>query len=252
MRRKLGILAGLLAAVGGTLVLMSVVENTDQETAGNSEVASILVVKTLIPRQTSGEQIALYVEITEVPLSLVSPGAISTLEDIPAGLATSTDLLPGEQLLIDRFVDPRVQTRVVVPVGLQEVTVAFEVPQALGGALVAGDTVGIVASFDTPAAEGSVGSATTFLLHKVLITSVQFSSGDAAVIQQSIGGGGSAINQYPVESLMVTFAVSSNDAARVVFSAEFGRLWLTKEGASATIDENQELSLDDFVVLQAS
>lgn len=249
MRRSLGILAGVVAAVVGTLILMSVVENSSKDSGTEApELASVLVVKTLIPRQTTVELIAPNVEVTQIPVDLVAPGAVSSLDDIQAGLVTATELLPGEQLLIERFVDPRVQSRLVVPDGLQEVTIALPAPQALGGALVAGDTVGVVASFNVPNTDNAGNeSSTTFILHNVLVTSVQFSSADATAIEQTIGITETAVNRYPAETVLVTLAVASKDAARVVFTAEFGKLWLTLEGPRATVGDEGIFGFEDFV-----
>lgn len=249
MRRSLGILAGVVAAVIGTLILMSVVENSSKDSETEApELASVLVVKTLIPRQTTVDLIAANVEVTQIPVDLVAPGAVSSLDDIQAGLVTATELLPGEQILIDRFVDPRVQSRLVVPDGLQEVTIALPVPQALGGALVAGDKVGVIASFNAPSADGADDiSVTTFILHNVLVTAVQFSNTDALAIEQSIGVKENSVNQYPAETILVTLAVASTDAARVVFTAEFGKLWLTLEGPKATVGDEGIFGFEDFV-----
>jgi len=244
MRRTLGILAGLLAAVIGTLVLMSVIENSaDNAETEAPQLGSVLVVKSVIPRQTGVDLIAPNVEITQIPVDLIAPGAVSSLDQIQSGLVTATELLPGEQVRIERFVDPRVQSRLVVPEGLQEVTISLPAPRALGGQLVAGDQVGVIASF-TP--EEGV-SSTTFILRNVLVTSVQFSSADATAIEQSIGQIQNSVNRYPAEFILITLAVSSSDAERVVFSAEFGTLWLTLEGPAAAVGGEGIFKLEDFV-----
>ena len=245
MRRTLGILAGVVAAVIGTLVLMSVVENnTEQTDTEQQQLASILVVTTQIARQTTVESISANVEVTQIPIDLVAPGAVASLADIPTGQVAATDLLPGEQLLLDRFVDPRTLSTVNVPEGLQEVTILLPTPQrVLGGSLAAGDTVGVIFSF-VPT-EGL--PTTQFILHNTLVTSVQFSPGDALAIEQQLTPLPNAVNRYPAEGIMVTLAVSSVDAARLVFAAEFGALWLTQDNALSTISEDVILDIEDFV-----
>lgn len=247
MRRSLGIAAGIVAAVIGTLILMSAVENNSESTVKEPELASVLVVKTLIPRQTPVDLISTSIEVIQIPIDLVAPGAVSSLSDIQTGLVTATELLPGEQVLIERFVDPRVQSRIAVPEGLQEVTVTLQVPQALGGSLIAGDQVGIVASFSVPTDQGGDIPSTTFILHNVLVTAVQFSTADASAIEQTLGETEQTINKYPGESVLVTFAVSSEDASRLVFSAEFGRLWLTLEGPKATVGGEGVVEFGDII-----
>jgi pilus assembly protein CpaB len=252
MRRTLGILAGLLAAVIGTLVLMSVVENSADDAATEApQLGSVLVVKTVIPRQTGVDLIAPNVEITQIPVDLIAPGAVSSLDAIPMGLVTSTELLPGEQLLLTRFVDPRLQSRLVVPEGLQEITISLPAPRILGGNVVAGDTVGVVASFVVKTEDSKELPSTTFILHKVLVTSIQFSNADATAIEQSLGTLQSSVNRYPAESVLVTLAVSAVDAARIVYTAEFGTMWLTLEGQNAAVGDEGVFDITDFVTVAA-
>lgn len=247
MRRSLGIIAGVVATVIGTLILMSVVENSSTTEVEEPQLASVLVVTSLISRQTPVEAIVSNVQVTQIPIDLVAPGAVSSLSDIQAGLVTATELLPGEQVLIERFVDPRVQSRIPVPDGLQEVTISLPVPQALGGSLIAGDKVGILGSFSVPTEQGDDVSSTTFILHGVLVTAVQFSTNDATAIEQSLGQTEQAVNKYPGESVLVTLAVSSSDAVRVVFSAEFGRLWLSLEGPAAVVGDEGIVEFGDII-----
>lgn len=246
MRRFLGIAAGVLAAIIGTIVLMSVVEDRANDANKGPELGSVLVVKKLIPRQTSVELISTSLEVTQIPVDLIAPGAVASLDQIQSGLVTATELLPGEQLLIERFVDPRVQDRLVVPDGLQEVTISLPVPRVLGGELIAGDTVGVIASFTVKVNDEDVPS-TAFLLHKVLVTSVQFSNNDATAIEQSLGTTQYDVNRYPNDSILVTLAVSSEDAARIVYASEFGTMWLTLEGSKSSVGNEGVTVITDVI-----
>lgn len=250
MRRILGVLAGLVAAVIGTLILMSVVENSSSSKDDEApQLASVLVVRELVPRQTRIDQIVPNVELVQIPVDLVAPGALSSLDGIEPGLVTSTELLPGEQLIVDRFVDPRVQTRITVPEGLQEVTISLPTTQAAGGSLVAGDLVGVLASFNAPGPDNSQVSTTSFLLHQVLVTAVKFSNGDATAIEQGLGLNPNSVNRYTNDQIMVTFAVESADAARIVFASEYGSLWLTLESVNAVIGGEGIVKFSDLVPL---
>lgn len=246
MRRFLGIAAGVVAAIIGTIILMSVVQDRANDAGKEPDLGSVLVVKKLIPRQTSVEMISTSLEVTQIPVDLIAPGAVASLDQIQSGLVTATELLPGEQLLIERFVDPRVQDRLVVPDGLQEVTISLPVPRVLGGELIAGDTVGVIASFTVKVNDEDVPS-TAFLLHKVLVTSVQFSTNDALAIEQSLGTSEFDVNRYPADFVMVTLAVSSADAARIVYASEFGTMWLTLEGEKSSVGDEGVTVVADVI-----
>ena len=74
--------------------------------------------------------------------------------------------------------------------------------------------------------EGATPNTTDIILRKVLVTAVQQQE------NSSLGNGedgSSRLNTAPDGSLLVTLAVPPYDAERVVFTAEFGTLWLAVE-----------------------
>jgi pilus assembly protein CpaB len=79
--------------------------------------------------------------------------------------------------------------------------------------------------------EGSTPNTTKLMLDKVLVTAVQ-----QVVSNQGLGSSSpqqvNKLETAPSESLLVTLAVRPYDADRVVFTAEWGRLWLAAERAS--------------------
>src|SRR5439155_17077364 len=106
-----------------------------------------------------------------VPEKVALPSRVTDLAAL-AGRVATVDLQPGEQLLASRFVRPtelQAPGTVAVPAGLQEVSVLLEPQRAVGGRLVAGDTVGVYVSVTLD--QG--GAATHAVLHRVLVTQVQ-------------------------------------------------------------------------------
>ncbi|MFA5775375.1 MAG: RcpC/CpaB family pilus assembly protein [Ilumatobacteraceae bacterium] len=240
-RRKLRILAGITAAAIGTIMLYAIVNNRDNEQVGEvTEFGSVVVVKTAIPRQTPVESIIDSVEIMQVPTNLINPGAVATLGEITPGYVTSTELLPGEQLLSARFRNPEGLSRILVPNSLQEVTIPIFPERAVGGAFNPGDTLGVIASFGS----GEGGENSSFILHRALVTAVQFSSSDLGVASATASGSDTSARTAPTDQLLVTFAVSSVDAVRLVFAAEFGSIWLSLEGPGAKVGGEGRVTLD--------
>lgn len=240
-RRKLRILAGITAAAIGTIMLYAIVNNRDKEPVGEvTEFGSVVVVKTAIPRQTPVESIIDSVEVMQIPTNLINPGAVATLGEITSGYVTSTELLPGEQLLSARFRDPEGLSRILVPNSLQEVTIPIFPERAVGGAFNPGDTLGVIASFDA----GEGGKNSSFILHRALVTAVQFSTSDLGVASATASGSDTSARTAPTDQLLVTFAVSSVDAVRLVFAAEFGSIWLSLEGPGATVGGEGSITLD--------
>jgi pilus assembly protein CpaB len=211
-----------------------------------------------IPKSASADEIRSSVKLVDVPVRLRAQDAIADLSDVDDDVVAAVDLNAGEQLLASRLVDARSLTKVDTPTGLQQLTVALDPERAVGGELTAGDTVGIVISFDPfnldesaplPLAQPADGQTTTTVadtrktpnmthltFHKVLVTGVQF---DQSEYQDPTGSSdpepvsSAVVDRAPRNKLLVTLALSSPQVEQVVFAAEFGHLWLTAEGAAA-------------------
>lgn len=234
MRRLLAALAALLLLVVGTVVLLAYVGGADARALAGVRSVDVLVAEQLIPQGTSGDKLADLVRTEKVPAKTAVAGRVTDLSAL-AGTVADADILPGEQLLTGRFVDPKSMTspgQVDVPAGLQEVSVLLEPQRAVGGRLAAGDTVGVVVSMTM-----QDGTATTHaVLHHVLVTQVQGAPTPADPAAHPDGADpatASAGTPLPSGSLLVTLAVDAAQAEAVVFGVEHGTLWLSLEPAGA-------------------
>lgn len=240
MKRVLLVLTGLFAAVIGAALLSNAVDQAREDAASGPGSVEVLIVRDVIPRLTPVEELGASVSLVRVPESALVPGALATLDDVRDGFVTTTELLPGEQVLGARFSAPQTVERLEVPEGLQEVTLAVPSSRALGGSLVVGDRVGVVGSFS-----GDLGGVTVtdFVLHRVLVTAVQFSTNDAQQVQSGVDGGG----EVPIAlqgTVLVTLAVSAQDANSLVFTEEFGSVWLTREDEAAEVGSEEPVTLE--------
>ena len=119
----------------------------------------------------------------------------------------------GEVLLKWRMAAPgeRADGQVDVPKGFQEITVNLEGQRGVGGAVKAGDQVGVFGSFKPK--EPTQPDWTNLVAHDVLVTKVD----------------GRAASDATVAT--VTIAVHTVVAEKVVFTMEFGKVWLTLQNA---------------------
>src|SRR4051794_8570612 len=234
MRRILAALAALLLLVVGTVVLLAYVHAADARALAGVRSVDVLVAEQLIPKGTSGDQLADLVRTQKVPAKTAVAGRVTELSAL-AGQVAGVDILPGEQLLSGRFVNPASLTapdRVDVPKGLQEGSVLLEPQRAVGGRLVAGNTVGVLVSMAI-----QDGSSTTHpVLHHVLVSRVQ---GAPTPVAPNAKPGGTAPatassgTPAPSASLLVTLAVDAAQSEAVVFGVEHGSVWLSLEPAGA-------------------
>jgi pilus assembly protein CpaB len=258
MKRKIiGVLAALVLAGIGTAALVVYVESAKNEAVAAEALVDVYVVSDTIPKGTPVGEITQSVEVTEVPAKVLVDDAVTDLDDLDEDLVAVVDLAPGELLLSSRLVPAEDLSRAQVPEGLQELTVALEPQRAVGGSIRAGETVGIVISFDPfdLPNDGQGGdqsektpNMTHHTFHKILVTSVQFDQNEASPDESADGddeGDDEAVERAPNNQLLVTLALSSPQVEQVVFGAEFGHIWLTAENAQATEDGTRIVTLGE-------
>jgi len=213
------ILAAVLAVVGAVL-LISYVRGADDRAFEGAQLTEVLIVKSEIPAGTSGSELGNTVDLRSVPVAYVAQGAVTDVSDL-RGLVAAVSLEPGEQVLASRFVDPESfganGGTAAVPKGLQEISLSLDAQRVVGGALVAGDLVGVYGSL---AGDNADGARTQLIETKVLVTSVV-----AAKVEQ---------DGPPSGAVVVSLAVDGDQAQRIIYQLEFGQVYLSKQSASVT------------------
>lgn len=244
-RRITGIVVAVLLATVGTFALVAYVQSAKEKAVAGERQVDVYVVRDATGKGASLGQVRGAVERTTVPAKVRPDDAVTDLDGLDGSLVAAVDLAPGEVLLRSRLTTPEGLTRANVPEGTQELTVALEPERALGGSLRAGDTVGVVLSFDPfDRQDGQPGEQTPNMthltFHKVVVTGVQFDQSESATPVGGGDGGGDededGVERAPNNRLLVTLALTSPQVEQVVFAAEFGHIWLTGEPADA--DEN--------------
>jgi pilus assembly protein CpaB len=234
--------AAVVLAIVGAMLVVTYAQGADQRAVKDLEPVAVLVVKTAIPAGTAVESMGPSLITEELPGTAVASSALKSLDN-SKGKVTAVDLVPGEQLVTERLVAPselKVQGAVKIPAGLQEVSFKLEPDRVVGGRLVAGDHVGVFINLEKGALENKLDAETTKLtVRKALVTAVQRAPEPAATAQPapSATEGASASSAedttLPTGSLMLTVAVNDVEAAKIVFAAEFGKMWLSKEPLDA-------------------
>lgn len=253
-RRGVGIGVALLLALVGTVALVAWVGKAEERALAGEELVQVYVVAAPVPTGTAAEELEPLVTVEQVPTKVRAVGAVDSLAGL-AGRVAAVDLVPGEQLVDARFVERTEiadrQVGIDVPDDMVEITVRLAPERAVGGLVEPGQTVAVLASFDavdSPAGSvredpngdlyvvpsqaaspvGGTSSSTDILLRKILVTAVQESPQ-----APSAGGGGqeeaNRLTTSPDDELLITVAVPPGDAERIVFTAEFGHLWLAVE-----------------------
>jgi pilus assembly protein CpaB len=220
--RIIAVAAAAGLALAGAIALVFAVQGAGQVAAAGKDTRPVLVVTAEIPAGTSADRLESAVSLENVPGAYVAEDAVADLDDLD-GLITAVGLKPGEQVLASRFVTPAELAssggRADVPEGMQEVSIALDIQRVAGGSVGPGDRVGVFASLP---ASGVEAASTRLLLDQVLVTAVA-----STVDQDEEGGSAQGL-------VLVTLAVSADDAQRLVYAAEFGTVWLSAQNAEST------------------
>ncbi|HEY9324282.1 MAG TPA: SAF domain-containing protein [Agromyces sp.] len=224
--RIIGAIVALVLAIVGAFALITYVRGADARAASGAESTDVYIVAETIPEGTPGESVAELVKLDSVPARNLADGAVTDLAELD-GLVAAADVLPGEQLLLARFVDPLELAAggdVTVPEGMQQVSFALPVQRMVGGTVQAGSTVGVTVT--APGVDGAPGG-TRFEFDRVLVTKVSIGA------TATSGEEGEGVQQTG-NTLMFTVALATHDVERLVWSlerfeknsAEYG-VWLT-------------------------
>ena len=240
------------------------------------EAVEVLVVAETVPAGTPAESIGDRVAVEMIPASVQVAGSVASLGDV-RDQVTAVELMPGEQVTTARFVAPDTfeeSEELEVPEGLVEVTVSLSPDRAVGGALLPGDQVAVFASFEPFEANGVIvegeegeegeqevvaveggdsvksPNSTHIIIHKVIVTNVQVETLPAEEEQtEGESTDDSAPEVAPTGNLLVTLGVDPAQAERLVFTAEFGMVWLGHEDDEAPEDgtriQSRETIYDD-------
>lgn len=221
-KQLLAIGAAVLLAVLGFAALFAYAKGADDRAFEGTERTTVLRVTQEVATKTPSSELSASVEAVELPKAAVVPGAVTDLAELE-GLVTRGVLVPGDQLTAAKFAQTDdVKGDTAVPKGMQELSFALEGQRIVGGALVPGDTIGVVASY---------GGSTAVAVDGVLVLKVDASIGEG---QNAAGG-------------MLTVAVRTADATKIVNGMEFGKLWLTKQNEDTDTDGGDVITSDEVL-----
>jgi pilus assembly protein CpaB len=275
-RKWIGVVVAVVLAAVGTWVLVQYVQSAEERALEGQETIEVLVVSETVPAGVPAETLTTMVRTELVPAKVQAPGSIGDLEELE-GQVTAVELLPGEQVISNRFVTAEAFAEdedFELPDGLVEVTMSLSPERAVGGALRPGDQVAVFASFEPFEIERTVEdesgettivitadddgedeeaadetsepaeaptktpNTTGLIIHKVLVSNVQV---EQLPVEPEVGEGEEApdVELAPTGNLLVTLAMEPEQAERFVFTAEFGLVWLAGENDTVLEDGTQ-------------
>lgn len=215
-RAVVAVAAVVLAVLGIAALVVYANGERDRAFAGTETVAVWQVVKE-VPAGTKSDDLGGNVEKVKLPRASVPGSALKSLDAV-RGEVTTAGLVPGEVLVSGRFGSEQEAKGqgATVPKGMQEVTIELASNRALGGAVKAGDTVGVLASYD---------GETNFAVNKVLVLAVATQAGsDQSALKPNV---------------QVRLALPPLSVAKIVNASEYGKVWLSRQNKDAEVQRQR-------------
>lgn len=230
--RIIGAIVAIVLAAIGAVLLVGYVRGADARAAAGAELTDVYIVQETIAKGTPGESVSDFVKLDTMPTRNVPEDSVTDLDEL-TGLVANAEILPGEQLLVGRFIDPAdlaARGDVAIPDGMQLVSFTLPADRVVGGQVRAGDLIGLVGTVDPDEVgdeEDVINPVTSFAFHDVLVTNVQ-----GAISVDTETDSGQQSEQGSGDAIMLTIALSAHDVERWVWFTEgeagdYASMWLT-------------------------
>jgi pilus assembly protein CpaB len=236
-RRVIGVGAAVVLAGLGAVGVVSWASSTKSSAEDQQSQVAVVIVDKQIPKGADAATILAGTHEGTVQQKNLAAGAVTSDTQVGNQVAVA-DLYPGEQLVKDRLA-AKVESN--VPADKVQVSAALNAQRAVGGALKAGDTVGVYLSFepfDTSKAEAdtTTPAKTPNMTHlefqHVLVTNIQSTSTPVEADKNKE----LSVEQVSADNYIVTLALTPAQSERFVFAAEFGKVWLSNQPATVSED----------------
>jgi Flp pilus assembly protein CpaB len=238
--RTVAIVVAIILAGVAVFAITRYVGGIEDRAFQDAELVEVFVAKGVIPAGTRAETAISQglIERDQMPRVNRPSGAITALEQI-AGLAAIDRILPGDVVVQARFGDPATAAaQFEIPDGLQAISVEVGIPPGVAGYIKPDDNISVIAHIDVPepaapvigpdgtlvqpeAADGPTETRSQFLVQDVQVLAV----GRRVVVTNEQGQTQDQVQQ--TESVLVTIAVTSDQAERLVFALNEGSLYMT-------------------------
>jgi pilus assembly protein CpaB len=231
MKKRLiaAVAAGAFALLG-VLVLVVWAQGANDRAFEGAKLVSVVRITKDISQGATSSDLASSSEIVKLPAKSVPKGAVTDLSQV-SGLATNASLQSGEVLLKSRMVTPGQRKGTTdVPTGFQEISIALDPEHSVAGTVRAGDRVGMIVTFEPK--DSNAPQVTDFALNQVLVTKAK-----TAIVG----------DKGEITGTMLTLAVKTFDAERIVHAQKWGTVWLTLQNADTDTSGDKLITAKEVV-----
>ncbi|SRR6266545_2550805 len=214
--RLLAIMVAIVLAVVSAMALVVYANSADRRALSEQAPVPVYVASSKIEQGESFEEASGKIRIASIPRKALAENAVRALSQI-SGRVAAVDILPGEQLLLGRWVgreEIEGKNLLNVQQGFQAVSIQVDATRQVSGFITPGNRVNIYA---TLTGAGGVKFS------RLLLADVRVLAVGATALAGSSKRPGSAQGSLST----VTLEVKDGQVERVVFAAESGSLYLS-------------------------
>jgi Flp pilus assembly protein CpaB len=254
-RRILAVMVALALAVLGCLAVVAYVRGADRRALAGQEAAWVLVATKRIPAGTTAADVRDrgYVERVAMPAATVPKDAMAKIDAALDSLALTADVQP-RQLLLGGMFDEATRTSggLALPEGRLAVSVEMSAAGRVAGYVRPGSKVAVFDTFTTqegrgriPAGDGlsvrhDYNQATRVLLPRVEVIAVgergTTGAATSATTNDAVATDTKATSTKGAATMLVTVAVTQQEAERLVHAAQTGTLYFALLDDTAKIE----------------
>jgi pilus assembly protein CpaB len=214
--RLLAIMVAIVLAVVSAMALVVYANSADRRAISQQAPVPVYVASQKIEQGESIEEAAGKIRVASIPRKALAENAVRALAQI-SGRVAAVDILPGEQLLVGRWVSREQvegENLLNVQPGFQAVSIQVDATRQVSGFITPGNRINI---FATLTSQGG-GKFSRLLLADIKVLAVGANA--AAGRSRPAQGQGSSLST-------ITLEVKDGLVERVVFAAESGSLYLS-------------------------
>lgn len=217
-RRTLLLVAALVVAALGTLLIFAYVRDADDRALKDQEPVEVLVAKTLIRAGTLGSaaEKAGAFQLQRIPRSATIEGVLSDPRPV-SGLVAVGDIYPGEQIIRAKFATAGDTSVLPIPEGEMAMSVQMGDPQRVAGFVRPGSEISVFITITPQGARN--GAQTRVLLPRVTVLAVGPTTLKAAPAGQA--------NKESLPTAIITVSATQLEAQKLIFGSQSGDLYFT-------------------------
>jgi pilus assembly protein CpaB len=217
-RRTLLLLASLLLAALGTVLVFLYVHSADVRATDDQQPFQVLVATKRIDAGTTGQQLteSQSVELKAIPRSAIAANALANLNQIKQ-LAANSTIFPGQQLVADNFALDAAAATVPIAKGKLAISVQMSDPARVAALLGVNAHVTVFATL----ADSRGTSRTDVLLRDVKVLGI----GSQTTLSRQASGTGDTARTENTAATIITLELDPQQAKKIVFASTNGELY---------------------------